>query len=95
MVSYAGRSKGWSPRPPARSWPRAMASARWPTRWQARGCACWAADGDRLTFHSNGDDDLRTFWRLVGAQGLEVRHLGALALTLEDAVVRMMEHEHA
>ncbi len=54
-----------------------------------------ASDGDRLTFLSRGDDDLRAFWRLAGARGLEVRHLGRVALTLEDAVVRMMERDHA
>ncbi len=52
------------------------------------------SDGDRLVFHSRGDEDLHAFWRLVTAHGLEVRHLGREALTLEDAVVRMMEHPH-
>ncbi len=53
-----------------------------------------AQDADRITFVSKGDEDLRTFWQLVGAQGLEVRHLGREALTLEDAVVSMMEKSH-
>jgi len=52
------------------------------------------SEADRLTFHSRGDEDLRAFWHLVDANGLEVRHLGREALTLEDAVVRMMEHHH-
>ena len=45
---------------------------------------------NRVVFTSRGEEDLRTFWRLVYELDLEVRHLGREVVTLEDAVVRMM-----
>ncbi len=45
----------------------------------------------RIVFASQGDEDLRTFWRLVHERGLEVRGLGREVITLEEAVVELME----
>jgi ABC-2 type transport system ATP-binding protein len=45
----------------------------------------------RVTFEAMGDRDLRAFWRVAAGRGVEVRSLGRVLPSLEDAVVRRME----
>ncbi|MCP4546072.1 MAG: ABC transporter ATP-binding protein [bacterium] len=48
----------------------------------------------RIEFISHGNDDLALFWRIAGERGAELRRLGCDVVTLEDAVVDMMEADH-
>jgi ABC-2 type transport system ATP-binding protein len=45
----------------------------------------------RVTFETMGDQELRAFWRAAAERGVEVRSLGRVLPTLEDAVVNAME----
>ncbi len=49
---------------------------------------------ERIFFTTRGDDDLRSFWSLTYSHGLEIRQLGREVLTLEDAVIEVMERDH-
>jgi ABC-2 type transport system ATP-binding protein len=52
-------------------------------------------EGDRIVFNPNQDGELRDFWRLASEHGVEVRALESDLPTLESAVIRAMEHNHA
>jgi ABC-2 type transport system ATP-binding protein len=69
--------------------------ARFAAELAAAGPEVIAQQDGRIVFTSRGDEDLQTFWKLAHEHGLEVRHLGGEVVTLEDAVVRMMEQEDA
>ena len=75
----------------SRSSPRAQGSTPTsPTRSSAPGIAC-AERVTRGSPSSPADEDLTIFWRLAAERNAEVRYLGSDALTLEDAVVSVME----
>jgi hypothetical protein len=49
------------------------------------------SEGDEGLAFEPADEDLGAFWRLAAERGAEVRYLGRDALTLEEAVVSVME----
>jgi len=48
-------------------------------------------EGDEALAFEPSDEDLGIFWKLAADRDVEVRYLGSDALTLEDAVVSVME----